>query len=185
VMEHLHYARFGGWTMRWLYFMSGLAGTALMATGTILYLIKRRQKSGGEFGAATARAYRCIDAINTASISGSVLACIGYFYANRLMPADLAARSGWEIRAFFMVWLAALVHAAARPRASAWIEQLALGALLCVGLPVLNALTTGRHVGGYIAAADWQSAGVELTAIGFGVLLAVAALKVHRKGRKP
>ena len=185
VMEHLHYARFGGWTMRWLYFMSGLAGAALMATGTILYLIKRRQKSGGEFGAATPHVYRCIDAINTAAISGSALACIGYLYANRLIPAALAARSGWEIGAFFMVWLATLVHAAVRPRASAWIEQLALGALLCAGLPVLNALTTGRHVGSYIAASDWQSAGVELTAIGFGVLLATAALKVQRKERKP
>ena len=185
VMEHLHYARFGGWTMRWLYFMSGLAGTALMATGTVLYLVKRRQKSGGEFGAATARVYRCIDAINTASISGSVLACIGYFYANRLMAADLAERAGWEIRAFFLVWLATLVHAALRPRMSAWIEQLALGALLCVALPLLNALTTGRHLASYIAADDWQSAGVELTAIGFGAALAVAALKVYRKRGKP
>lgn len=184
VVEHLHFARFGGWTMRWLYFMSGLAGTALMATGTILYLVKRRQKAGGEFGSATAAVYRGIDAVNTASISGTALACIGYLYGNRLLPAALDGRAGWEIGCFFMVWLAALLHAALRPSAAAWIEQLALGALLCAGLPLLNALTTGQHLGRYIVRDDWHSAGVELTAIGFGALLATAAFKLYRKGQK-
>lgn len=184
VVEHLHYARFGGWTMRWLYFASGLAGTALMATGTVLYLVKRRQKSLGEFGRATPLAYRCIEAVNIAAISGCALACIAYFYGNRLIPADLATRPAWEIRVFLLAWLGSLVHAALRPRTAAWVEQLALGALLCTGLPVLNYLTTGLHLGVYAAHGDWQGAGVELASIGFGVLLACAARQARRNGDK-
>ncbi|WP_202412638.1 PepSY-associated TM helix domain-containing protein [Duganella lactea] len=179
VVEHLHFARFGGWTMRWLYFLSGLAGTALMATGTILYLVKRRQKSGGEFGAATARVYRCIEALNIASISGCALACIAYFYGNRLLPVALAERGVWEVRIFLLVWLAALAHAALRPRAAAWREQWSLAALLCLGLPLLNFVTTGQHLGRYALRGDWQAAGVELVALSCGALMIVIA----RKGR--
>lgn len=185
VVEHLHYARFGGWTMRWLYFVSGLMGTALMATGTVLYLVKRRQKSLAEFGRATPLVYRCFEAINIAAISGCAVACIAYFYGNRLLPPDLATRPAWEIRVFLLAWLATLAHAALRPRTAAWVEQLALGALLCAGLPVLNYLTTGQHLAAYLARADWQSAGVELTSVCFAALLAFAAHKAAGKGRKP
>lgn len=179
VVEHLHFARFGGWSMRWLYFISGLAGTMLMATGCILYLVKRRQKSGMEFGAATARVYRCFEVLNIAAISGTALACAGYFYSNRLLPADVAQRGGWEIRCFFYVWLASLAHAALRPRVQAWREQLFAAALLCLALPLLNFATTGLYLGPYIATADWQSAGVELTAIGLGILLALAGFRTR------
>lgn len=180
VVEHLHFARFGGWTMRWLYFLSGAAGTMLMATGCILYLVKRRKKSGMEFGAATARAYRCMDVINIASISGTALACAGYLYGNRLLPADLAQRSSWEIRVFFYVWLASLAHAALRPGAEAWREQLFAAALLCLALPLLNFCTTGLYLGRYLAVADWQSAGVEVMAMAIGCLLALAGSRARR-----
>lgn len=177
VVEHLHFARFGGWTMRWLYFLSGLAGTVLMATGTMLYLVKRRQKSGGEFGSATARVYRCIEAVNIAAISGAALACIAYFYGNRLLPVDLDARGTWEVRIFLLAWLAAAVHAALRPRANAWREQWSLCALLCCALPLLNYVTTGRHLGSYALQGDWQGAGVELVALCLGALMCRVARK--------
>lgn len=180
IVEHLHFARFGGWTMRWLYFLSGLAGTVLMATGTVLYLVKRRQKSGGEFGAATARVYRGIEAVNIAAISGCALACIAYFYANRLLPAGLAERASWEVRIFLLAWLAALLHAALRPRTAAWREQWLLGALLCLGLPLLNFCTTGQQLLSYALRGDWQGAGVELTSLGLGMLL----LFIARKGQR-
>lgn len=45
VLEALHVASFGGWSIHWMYFLSGLMGTAMMATGTLLFMVKRRQKS--------------------------------------------------------------------------------------------------------------------------------------------
>ena len=76
VIESLHYVRFGGWTMRWLYFLSGLLGTAMVVTGTVLFSVKRRQKSGPEFGRATAGIYRAIEALNVAAVAGICMACI-------------------------------------------------------------------------------------------------------------
>lgn len=183
VMEALHYARFGGWPMRWLYFVSGLLGTAMVATGTVLFSVKRRQKSGQEFGGATARIYRAVDVLNVAAVAGICVACIGYLYANRLLPAEMPGRAVWEIRCFLGLWLAALVHAALRTHRSAWLEQLGAAALMCAALPLLNAATTGQHLAGYLLAGDGQRAGVELTALAFAAALGYAAWRVAR-GRR-
>lgn len=179
VLKSLHLVRFGGWSMKWLYFMSGLMGTAMMATGTILFSIKRRKKSAQEFGRATAGIYRVVEAFNVASMAGIALACIGYFYANRLLPADWPDRSVLEIRAFLWLWLATLLYALLRAPMQAWVEQLALAAVLCLGLPLLNYCTTGQQLFAYALAGDWQRAGVELLAVILGVALASAAWRVH------
>lgn len=177
VLRSLHFAEFGGWGMKWLYFVSGLLGMAMMATGTLLFTIKRRNKSQREFGNATARVYRFIEAFNVASIAGIGVACIGYFYANRFIPADMSDRATWEIRSFLLIWLVTLVHALCRPVSKAWTEQLACSALLCLCLPVINFWTTGQHIGRYLNAGDWQRGSVEIVALGFGVMLVIVWLK--------
>jgi uncharacterized iron-regulated membrane protein len=180
-LDELHRLHFAGAVIRWIYFVAGMAGTAMMATGAVLFMVKRRQKSLNEFGAATQRLYRVIDVLNVATIAGLSLACIGFLWSNRLLPLELAGRHDREVMAFFGVWLAALLHAALRPTAKAWREQLWAGAALCGLLPLLNVLTTGQHVLGYLAQRDIERAAVELTAIACGVLLATAALRIGQR----
>ena len=178
VMASLHMASFGGLPMRWLYFLCGLAGTAMMGTGAVLFLVKRRQKSLGEFGAATPRVYRLVACLNIAAIAGLAIACIAFLWANRLIPIGQELRAGWEVRAFFGVWLLTLLHACLRSEKRAWIEQLGLLAALCLLLPLLNLLTTGDNLAAQCARGDLESAGVELCAIAFGLLAAWGAWKV-------
>jgi hypothetical protein len=140
--------------------VAGLAGAVMMATGALLFMVKRRQKSLNEFGAATPRVYRVIDELNVASIAGLSLACIAFLWSNRLLPLDLVERHEWEVAAFFGVWLAALLHAALLPAGRAWREQLWLGAAMCVLLPLVNGLTTGQHVLIYLAQRDIERAAV-------------------------
>lgn len=170
VLEQLHVAGFGGWGIRWLYFFSGLMGTAMIATGLVLFSVKRRKKSLREFGRATPQVYRVIDMLNVAFVSGACVASIGFFYANRLIAVQMADRAGWEIKAYFVVWLICLLHAAVRPVASAWREQTLLLGVLCLCLPVLNWASTGQHLLVYLSWGDWQRAGVELTAVVIGVV---------------
>nr|WP_315249198.1 PepSY-associated TM helix domain-containing protein [uncultured Duganella sp.] len=180
-LDELHRLHFAGSVIRWIYFVAGMAGTAMMATGAILFMVKRRQKALNEFGAATQRVYRLIDVLNVATIAGLTLACIGFLWSNRLLQLDLVERHEWEVTAFFGVWLATLLHAAVRPVAQAWREQLWTAAALCMLLPVLNLLTTGQHVLGYLAQHDVERAAVELTAIALGALLAFAATRAGQR----
>lgn len=181
VLEQLHVAGFGGWGMKWLYFFGGLLGSLVIATGLQLFTVKRRQKSLHEFGRATPQVYRAIDILNIAAIVGSCVASIGFLYANRFIAAQTPERANLEIRAFFLIWLGCLLHAALRPSGPAWREQTACLALLCLGLPLLNWATTGQHVLVYLGAGDWQRASVELVALGLG---AAALLVLPRLGRR-
>ncbi|MBD8825426.1 PepSY domain-containing protein [Pseudomonas sp. CFBP 13602] len=184
VMRALHFADFGSWALRWVYFASGLLGTLMMVAGTLLFSIKRRIKGQHEFGAATRRFYHGVEALNVACSVGIGLACCAYFYANRLLPLQLPDRASWEIRCFLLIWLATLLHALCRPRNRAWAEQLGLGALLCLCLPLLNHWTTGQNLWRYAVAGDWQRASVEAVALGCGALLAGVLMKLRRRHQR-
>nr|WP_198969131.1 PepSY-associated TM helix domain-containing protein [Xylophilus sp. ASV27] len=183
-MGGLHMASFGGWAVKWLYFLCGLAGAAMMATGAILFMVKRRSKHLGEFGGATARVYRLIEALNVAAIAGLALACVGYLWANRLVPLGIGQRAGWEQRVFFGLWLLALAHALWRPPAKAWREQLGLFAGLCLLLPVLDFLSTGDHLPAQWQRGDWESVGVALVSLALGVAAACAARFLWRREKR-
>ena len=179
-MGGLHMAKFGGWAIKWLYFVCGLAGSAMMATGAILFMVKRRTKHLGEFGNATARVYRLIEGLNVAAIAGLALACVAYLWANRLVPVGLPHRDDWELGVFFAVWTLALVHSLVRSPAAAWREQMGALAALSLLLPLLNWWTTGEHLLVYMLEGDWESAGVELFVLAVGV----AAVGVVRHLRR-
>ena len=173
VMGSLHQVEFGGQPLKWLYFLCGLAGSAMMATGAILFMVKRRGKhlgrQAGELGSATARVYRLVEGLNVAAIVGLSLGCIGYLWANRLVPVGLSHRASWELAVFFGLWSLALLHALVRAPVVAWQEQLGLLAVLCLLLPLLNWITVGDSLPVQIARGDWERAGVELCAMALGL----------------
>ncbi|MFB4393435.1 MULTISPECIES: PepSY-associated TM helix domain-containing protein [unclassified Pseudomonas] len=177
----LHMGNFAGPWLRWLYFVFGIAGTAVIGTGLVMWLGKRQLKHAkserlpGEL--------RLVEVLNIVSMSGLLLGVAAFFWANRLLPMALEGRADWEVNAFFMVWLLALPHAMLRPGRCAWGEQLALGALAFALLPLLNALTTGQGLNHSIAVGDWAMAGFDFTALGTGLFLAWASARMLRQPR--
>ena len=174
----LHMGNFAGPWLRWLYFAFGVAGTAVIGTGLVMWLGKRQLKhaKSGHMPVEL----RLVEVLNIASMSGLLLGVAAFFWANRLLPVTLQGRADWEINAFFLAWALALAHAVLRPGRRAWGEQLALGALAFALLPLLNALTTGQGLNHAIAVGDWAMAGFDLTALGTGLFLAWAAGKMLR-----
>jgi uncharacterized iron-regulated membrane protein len=165
VMAGLHFAQFGGYSMRWLYFVCGLLSSAMIATGLVLYTVKRRRKYASETPLGQ-QLYRLVESLNVATIAGLAVACIGLLWLNRLLPVELAQRAGWEVRGFFALWLLSLLHAWLRPRMQAWREQLSLAALLCLGLPLFSVVSNGH------AWAGGTRLWLELTVVLLGLLLA-------------
>ncbi|NBA95034.1 PepSY domain-containing protein [Pseudomonas sp. R5(2019)] len=176
----LHMGHFAGAGLRWLYFLCGLAATAVIGTGLVMWLSKRQLKHAKS--GVRPLELRLVEVLNIASMSGLVLAVAVFFWANRLLPVQLATRADVEIQAFFLTWTLALIHAVLRPGRQAWVEQLGLAALLLAGLPLLNILTTYAGLTHSLASGDWIMAGFDLTALGCGLFLAWAAWKVRRGG---
>ncbi|SAI33299.1 iron-regulated membrane protein [Bordetella ansorpii] len=180
VMTALHLIRFADPLVRWIFFFLGLTGTFMAASGLVLWVVKRepeRKKLG-----RTPASHRLVQILNVAGIAGMTAAIGALFWANRLIPADLAGRSGREIQAFFVVWGLCLLHATTRPHRAAWREQLWFGAALFGLAPVLNAWTGTVHLGQAIQQGNALLAGIDLTLLALGITLAAIARKVgmHR-----
>ena len=176
----LHEGLFAGVWLRWLYFVSGTLGAAMVATGAIYWVVKRKPKT---VDAEVGFGYRFVEHMNVATIAGLVLAVGVYFWANRLLPIDIEDRADWEVHCLFLAWGLAFVHAIARPLDRAWFEQCVLCAVVFMGIPVVNGLTTGTHLGATLAAGDWVLAGFDLTALATGVVAAAAGAVLHRRLR--
>ncbi|MGY6271776.1 PepSY-associated TM helix domain-containing protein [Achromobacter denitrificans] len=179
VVSGLHLGLFAEPLLRWLYFLVSLAGTGMVGTGLVLWIAKRRQKARP--GAREAFSLRLVDALNAGTVAGLFLAVAAFFWANRLLPADLAGRQVWEVRAFFAGWGLSLVYAFLFPRRK-WRDLLAAAAAALALVPVVNALTTSRHLGVSLPAGDWVMAGFDLTCLAGALLLAWMARKAARSG---
>ncbi len=180
----LHMGHFAGPVLRWLYFICGLAGTAMIGTGLVIWLGKRQLKHAKTN--VMPFELRLVEVLNMASMTGLMIAIAAFFWANRLLPVNFAERSGWEVQAFFTAWGLSLLHAVLRRGRRGWVEQLSLGALLFVSIPLLNALTTSHHLGVSVARGDWAMAGFDLTCLASGVFLGWAAWKMqHRAAPQP
>ena len=159
----LHFIAFNDWVLRWLYFMFGLIGCGMIATGALFWSRKRRKSHGPSAGAAL------VKSLTVASTTGLIGATGFYLVANRLLPADLPGRANTEIGAFAVAWLALAIHAGVR-RGSAWSDQWGLIAATSIGAVLLNALTTGDHLVRTISRWDWAVAGTDIVLLAWGVV---------------
>lgn len=175
IFHGLHLARFSDIWLRWMFFISGIVGSAMIATGLVLWAVKRRRN------AATV-GHKIVDALNVTAITGLPIAIAAYFLCNRLVSAASPGRTVWEVGCFFAVWLAAGLHAAIRPRRAAWREQLWIAAVLLAAVPVVNAITTGRGLPATLMSGDWVFAGFDLTALATAALFAMSAVYYAKHG---
>lgn len=166
----IHLVQFDHWPLRWLYFLSGLAGCLLIATGMLFWVQSRRKRHARE----GRRGVRFVEGFAIAATVGPLLATLGFFIANRLLPIGPADRAANEIWVFHLVWIASAVHALARGHA-AWREQAWAVAAGCVLAVALNALTTDTGLSAAISAGLWHSAGVDLSLLAGAMLAAGSA----------
>lgn len=193
VLVGLHMAHFAGTGMRWVLFGFGLLGSLMIATGMVLWSVKRSawsQAQAGRKGAATRAPFgeRLVAGINIATLAGLPLACGVYLAANRLIPVGIEERADAELAWFFGAWAAALLWALAcavvRESRMGWPVPLGMAGLVWCLLPVLNALTTHTHLGVTLPAGDWTWAGMDLAFLATGLLLGGLSWRL-RPGRAP
>jgi len=163
----LHEGFFARSYLRFLYVVGGLAGTALIGTGLVLWSVRRKSAP--------------VDVLNLATIIGLPIGIAAYFWANRLLPLDMGRRGDWEVNVMFITWAVTFLYALVRSHTRAWFEMCAFGAAAYGLIPVLNALTTDRHLGVTVPAGDWALAGFDLSALAVGIFFAAMAWMVRRK----
>lgn len=181
VLAGLHLLRFAGPLQRWLYFLCGLAGTVMVATGAILWVVKRSRKKGSE----THRGIRLVRYLNLSTLVGLPLAIVAGLWANRLVPVDVVDRSQWEIRIFFLAWLLSFVHPLFRPRSRAWTEQCQAFAVLALALPLYNVMLGASGLPAALMRGDWILMSTDLVLITLAVVSLIIARMLSRAGEAP
>ncbi|SDG77979.1 MULTISPECIES: PepSY domain-containing protein [unclassified Duganella] len=169
VMVGLHIGRFASPLLRGLFFLSGLAGCAMVATGVLLWAVKERPKhlkarANGRIGFGL----RLVDGLNLGGIAGLLIAMSVFFWANRLLPVGLQGRPDLEIQCFFTAWGIAALLALAFPARWMWRIQLAVAGLLFALLPIVNPLTGGSGLFASMAQGLWPVAGFDLVSLLLG-----------------
>lgn len=173
----MHLIQFNNWTLRWIYFVLGLFGCVMVATGFLFWLESRRKRHAAEGLAGV----RVVEGMTIGSVSGIIIATLAFFIANRLLPLGTSVagieRAALEMWVFYLVWLATFAHAWSRPRA-AWREQCIAIAVLAGAAVLLNWVTTGDHLLRALMHRHlWAVAGMDL------MLLAGAATAMLMAGR--
>jgi uncharacterized iron-regulated membrane protein len=172
-MIGLHAGRYADTGLRWLYFLSGVGGCLMVASGLVLWTVKRREKlpypTRPHFG------YRLVAWLNISVVAGFPLGIAAMLWANRLLPMTLRGRAEWEIHVLFIAWGLALALALVLPAKRAWIALLGATGALLAALPVYNVFATRRGLTATLAQGDAMLAGIDLSLLVFGAgFLAIA-----------
>ncbi|MDH7638335.1 PepSY-associated TM helix domain-containing protein [Sphingomonas sp. MAHUQ-71] len=141
VMVGIHAGRYANLPLRWLYFLSGVFGTAMVATGLVLWTAKRRQRLPDPERPHIG--FRIVERMNVATIAGFPLALASYFLANRLLPVAASDRPDREIATLFIVWGIAALWAMIRRPQRAWRDIAAITALAFAAVPVVSLIAVG------------------------------------------
>lgn len=173
VLMHLHEGLFADIYLRWLYFISGLLGAGMIATGMILWAGKQRKNSEQK---DRLNAVAVIERLNIGMIVGIPIAIAGYFWSNRLLPANMLHRPEWEVNCLFITLAICVGYCIFRPTKKAWHELLWLAAVLYLLLPIVNGLTTGHHFVTSLKNSDWLMFGFDVSVFCFGFIFAIAAI---------
>ena len=175
VLTGLHRGDFANTFGRWLYFLSGVLGTVMIATGLIMWVKKRELKQKDKFG------FKLVNNLNIASIAGLPVAIASYFWANRLIPLDVPQRGNVEVDTMFITWLAMLLFAFALNSKKSWYIQFFLAGILYLLLPISNFFLTDRHLVATMTHGDWKLVWVDLTFFITGAIFCLIGYTVRRK----
>ena len=166
----LHFAYFGGTTLRFLFLILTLGGAATIITGNLIWLARRTQSRANE---ALAR-------LTVGVGAGTWVALGALFLASRLLPFDWAHRGAAEELTFLGALALCILWASlARDRAALWWQQFALGAALFLPVPLLA--TRWSSAGLFGTGPRWAPVvAVDLGLIGAALALGAGALVLRR-----
>ncbi len=184
VLYGLHLGRFADIGMRWVLFGFGVMGSLMIASGLILWSVKRRTQALRKTPAAPLPfGERLVASFNIGLMGGLPLAIAAYLLANRLLPLEMPGRPDAELSCFFGTWALALLLGLIRPTRQGWALVLGMAATAYLLLPLVNALTTSTHLGISLPAMEWSWAGMDLSFAVTGLML--AALTRHLLKHRP
>ncbi|MCJ2130882.1 PepSY domain-containing protein, partial [Methylobacterium sp. E-045] len=175
-MVGLHEAHFAGPALRILFFLCGLMGCVMVASGLILWSVARLPKPGE----TSFLGLRVVQALNIGTVIGLPAAIAVYFLANRVLPPGLADRLDWEVRAFFAAWIVMGVVPLFRPHRAAWREMALVTAALFLAVALVDLAAAAAPLPSALLRHDPRFLWFDAAMIALAGVFALVARKVAR-----
>lgn len=171
----LHFGSYGGNSMRWIYFLMGLAGALLFYTGNVLWLESRRKKARDGTSPQQSRATRILGSLTIGVSLGCVMGISTTLAATKWLPSLVHNLAAWHESIYFAVFAGAVIWAFYRGAARAAAELLYAAAALTLLIP-LGSLAGLWHIAG-----TWNHSGPYWTVDLIAVITAVTFYAIARK----
>lgn len=171
LMFSLHFGDFGGFTSRLVWFILGIAGAFIAASGQYIWIAKRLTLHATD---VTRRQCQRMTTLTTGVCGGmtfAVAATLALWPLWRAMSDTIVGfgYSGWL---FGALWLGALVYAFYTPHKQRANQHLLRGAAICaISAPILRSIVFQDHLFSAIADGRLAVAVMDLIFLGCGLLL--------------
>lgn len=161
----MHQGRVMGMPMRFALFLLGLSGTAMIATGLVMWTVKKKNQLKGKKHLG----FYLTNKTNAGVIIGVPLATIIFMWANRLLPNDMINRDKTEILIFFISLATSIIISLFLNAKKSWMILALTTSLLCFAFPVLSIILTNRGIINSIFSNDWVFVFFDLTILLFSI----------------
>lgn len=179
----LHTGRLANPLLRWLYFLCGVAGCVMIATGCIMWAKRIRERMKKDHRPSFG--LKLVEGLNLATLMGLPIATCAFFIANRLLPISTVERADKEVLAFFLAWLVVALFALFKRAKQQWLILAWINAIACISVPVINALTTNGNLVSYLLNGQWALFSFDLICLVSAALFIVQAKKLRTQVDAP
>jgi hypothetical protein len=173
----LHFGTFGSLSLRWLYFLLGLAGAFLFYSGNLLYIETRRKRRQADQPMK-------VRAMATATVGvclGSCFAISVTFLANLLGSLGGAAPTSFVQPVCFTAFALAILWTFWRKPAKAAVDLLVATAIVSIAVGLLDMAIHHDRLMRTLAEGEFAVLGVDLVAIAMGAGFAWLAVATRRR----
>jgi uncharacterized iron-regulated membrane protein len=172
----LHYVTYGGFLVKWLYFIMGLAGAFLFFSGNLLWIETRRKRRSRDQPSNTLFLAR----LNSGVCIGCMLGISGAFLVSRALMG-MEGRGDWTEVAYYALFFGSLAWCYLRPVALASRDLLFGCAALTALIPVFDGVFANMPIWQSLSAGNWPMFCVSLIALIGAVLFLRIGLTVHKR----
>ncbi|UII25718.1 PepSY domain-containing protein [Fulvivirga maritima] len=176
-IRKLHYAHFGGYFMKIIYFILALGTCYVILSGVMIWLEARNSKKY----ASKKKFNTAVDAIYMGTCMGLLPAIAFFFCLAKLMPEGIVDRFAMMSNIFFLFWLGYIVYAfIIKDLYKINKHALFLTGILGLIIPVLNGITAGMWFWKALPSGYYDSFFVDCSWLLLGAICLIVSRYVKR-----
>jgi len=169
----LHYATYGGFALKLLYFVLGIALCVMTIMGIMIWL--ERCLNGHE-GQRSQTFYLRYSGFTVGCSIGIVIASVALFYLDKLYSGDEENRLTWTALTYFALWLSVILFAMKQANYYQTVRLLfAVVGVMALGVPFLNGFMTGDFFWKGLSAQHNIAAYVDVFFLMIGLIVCLVA----------